>query len=141
MYVDFINETDVCIEENVFSEIFGWFVEDNLLRPTDTCCVKLSNNSDVQLYNEKYRGSNECTDVLSFPCDFVEIPFVGDIIINIDEAYKQKGDNSLDATIFMLFIHGLLHLSGMEHTSHQQKKHMDSYEIKYADKYRVTFNC
>ncbi len=65
-----------------------------------------------------YRGKNKATDVLSFPTP-AEIAAVhaGDLAISLDTAARQAAvfGHSLDIEIRVLLLHGLLHLSGLDH--------------------------
>ncbi len=58
--------------------------------------------------NSKYRGKNRPTNVLSFPLD----KKTGEIFITPKLAGKEVG---------FLFIHGLLHLKGMRHSSTMER--------------------
>ena len=131
-YVDILNESKVIINLDLFNSIFTWMKEDNIFALEDTCCLKLSENSEIQDMNNKYRGSNKMTDVLSFPCEIKNIPFKGDIIINTVVADSQKGPRSLEKEIAILFIHGLLHLGGFNHTNKKEQLRMQMYEEKYC---------
>ncbi|MFZ2522484.1 MAG: rRNA maturation RNase YbeY [Minisyncoccia bacterium] len=80
--------------------------------------------------NLKYRGKNKETNVLSFPLSKKE----GEIFINLKLADKQKktfGRNLNDFVTF-LFIHGIMHLKGMQHSSKMEKA-----EEKIRRKFRI----
>ena len=130
--IDFINESNVTINLELLNSIFSWMKEDNIFALEDTCCLKLSENNEIQDMNNKYRGSNKMTDVLSFPCEIKNIPFKGDIIINTIVADSQKANRSLEKEIAILFIHGLLHLGGFNHTCKKEQLRMQSYEERYC---------
>jgi probable rRNA maturation factor len=134
MHIDLVNDTDVFIDLEGLNAIFGWFIEDNIFLCTDTCCLKISGCNEIKEYNAKYRGENAITDVLTFPCDIQDVPFKGDIIININAAEKQRGNDSLEMEIARLFIHGLLHLAGMDHLSAKQKDEMRTHEDRYINR-------
>ncbi|MDN5353712.1 MAG: putative rRNA maturation factor [Candidatus Cloacimonadota bacterium] len=93
--------------------------------------IVICNDHQMQYYNRKYRGKNSSTDVLSFPMDIAEIPVLGDIVIDIEAADRQKGENSIKIELQRLFLHGLLHLLGYDHLSKQQEKIMKDKEIRY----------
>lgn len=63
--------------------------------------------------NNTYRGKNNPTNVLSFPLSKTE----GEIFLNLHKARKElkKFDEKFPNFVGFLFIHGLLHLKGMEH--------------------------
>ena len=131
--IEIINETVTEINADILQTIFDWMKADSVFQASDTCCLKISNNNEIRAFNSKYRGKNSLTDVLTFPCEFKNIPFKGDIIIDIAEADKQKGNHSLEKEICELFIHGLLHLAGMDHISKKQQTQMSLFEEKYKE--------
>ncbi|MBX4181622.1 rRNA maturation RNase YbeY [Candidatus Parcubacteria bacterium] len=63
--------------------------------------------------NYQYRGKDKPTNVLSFPIS----PNSGEIFIDLKTAEKEYKNFGLSFQKFVgyLFIHGLLHLKGMEH--------------------------
>ena len=80
----------------------------------------ISDNRMKQL-NEIFRGKSSTTDVLSFPHEPDEFDpekgNLGDIVISVEQAQKQAGENglTLDEEIKQLMLHGLLHLCGYDH--------------------------
>ena len=95
--------------------------------------ILLCDDPTIAGFNQSYRGMDGPTDVLSFPQveTAAEIPahgdFVaGDIIISMDSArsnaeYFKVG---LDEEFKRLVIHGLLHLSGLDHASNDTSEPM-----------------
>ncbi len=96
--------------------------------------------------NEKYRGINEPTDVLTFSLQegIVKSPDVdgnkllGDIIISTETAQRQAHilNHSIGKEIIILLIHGLLHLIGYNHERERDNKIMRKREdelIKIID--------
>ncbi|MEJ5183757.1 MAG: rRNA maturation RNase YbeY [Rectinemataceae bacterium] len=77
----------------------------------------------IQQLNRDYRGIDAPTDVLSFSLDASEPGLdttwyvAGDIIISIPAVYRNAEDFGVDADeeLRRLIVHGLLHLSGMDH--------------------------
>ena len=96
--------------------------------------------------NRIYRGSDQDTDVLSFSSDFTDAngskddnhPLRGDIVVDINQADKQKDFNSLNLELQKLVIHGMLHLLGYDHIKKQDKDIMEQKESYYYDKLRGT---
>lgn len=76
--------------------------------------------------NNRFRGLDKPTDVLSFPqyTDKAQISaaappvMLGDIIISLETAERQAYEycHSLKRELGFLFVHGLLHLLGYDHT-------------------------
>lgn len=77
----------------------------------------LTDNSEIQQINAEYRGIDKATDVLSFPSEPFPFAPLGSIIISVDKVHevaKELGHRE-DDEFALLFIHGLLHLLGMDH--------------------------
>lgn len=95
--------------------------------------------------NRDYRGKDKPTDVLSFsylePGDEVpsesEDKAVGDIYISIDRAGEQAEavGHSLDREVFILAVHGMLHLLGYDHSDDKESITMRNKEIEIIDKF------
>lgn len=70
--------------------------------------------------NFKYRGKNETTNILSFPLSKTS----GEITIDPLKVKKDAPLFNMNYTQFFkyLFIHGLLHLKGFEHSSTMEKE-------------------
>lgn len=70
--------------------------------------------------NNKYRNKDKETNVLSFPLDKNS----GEIYLNLNLIEKQvkNFDRKYTNLVAYLFIHGLLHLKGMDHGSTMEKK-------------------
>lgn len=80
--------------------------------------VLLSGDATLRRLNRQYRGKNKATDVLSFP-SAPELAGVhaGDLAISLETAARQAEDHGHDlrTEVRVLLLHGLLHLSGMDH--------------------------
>ncbi len=89
--------------------------------------------------NRRWRGKRGTTDVLSFPNQ--EESFeksdhrqLGDIVISVEQAARQAKENKLDLNdeIAQLILHGLLHLSGYDHSTDNGE--MDRLELRLRKK-------
>ncbi|MDP1785570.1 MAG: rRNA maturation RNase YbeY [Sulfuricurvum sp.] len=77
----------------------------------------LTSNDEIANINQEFRGIDKPTDVLSFPNDPFPGAPLGTIIISVDkvdEVAKVLGHTQNDE-LSLLFIHGMLHLLGMDH--------------------------
>ena len=98
-------------------------------------------DADIRQLNKEFRNVDNATDVLSFPQNSEEDPFIpekivlGDIAISLDKAKRQAKEHSLafNEEIILLLIHGILHLLGYDHEISEQE------EIKMRDKTRELF--
>lgn len=97
----------------------------------------LTDNTEIQSLNQRYRGKNNPTNVLSFPTDnkfngkkIFYSEYLGDIVLS----YSKILEESLNAGILMknhcthLFIHGVLHLLGYDHMNTREALIMESKE-------------
>jgi probable rRNA maturation factor len=69
----------------------------------------------IRRYNNRYRGVDKPTDVLSFSGDRL---YLGDILISSETAYNQALNSrtlSFERNLQRLILHGLLHLMGYDH--------------------------
>jgi probable rRNA maturation factor len=82
--------------------------------------VLLTTDAGIRGLNRRFRGKNKATDVLSFPADaeFAKATGVaGDLAISVETAARQAAEQGhrLSVELRVLMLHGLLHLSGMDH--------------------------
>ncbi len=119
--------------QKLFEEIFCLVSEKEGLSEDSSLSLTIVDSDEMRGLNGRYRGLFKSTDVLSFPCELDFVPFLGDIIIDIYTADRQKGINSLSEELQILFLHGLLHLLGYDHLSVKQKKEMEDKEKYYIN--------
>ncbi len=86
-------------------------------------------DSFIQELNSLYRGKNEATDVLSFPQGLERTGnkiYAGDIVISVDsvQANARQFDVAIDEELKRVIIHGILHLSGMDHETNDVEEPM-----------------
>ena len=102
--------------------------------------VLFTDDKFIRLLNNKYRGIDKPTDVLSFSLQegAVKSPEVesdkllGDIIISLETAQRQADtlNHSVEKELTVLMIHGLLHLTGYDHEEDKDYKIMREKEIE-----------
>ncbi len=80
--------------------------------------VLLADDKTLRRLNRDFRGKDKATDVLSFPAaeEFAG-EHAGDLAISLDTAARQAKEHGhgLRDEVRVLLLHGLLHLSGMDH--------------------------
>lgn len=91
----------------------------------------LTADSEIQTLNRDWRGKDKPTDVLSFPADPLDAPFLGDIAVSLgvtatDATARGIG---LNQHLSHLLIHGLLHLLGHDHKDDTEAAEMEALEI------------
>ena len=84
----------------------------------------------IQDLNRTWRAKDRPTDVLSFPANPLDRPFIGDIalgwgITSQDAAAQGK---ALDQHVAHLIIHGVLHLLGHDHLNDTEAEEMERLE-------------
>ena len=80
--------------------------------------VLLADDSTLQQLNRAFRGKNKPTDVLSFPTpDEISQTHAGDLAVSLETAARQAAayGHDLRDEVRILLLHGLLHLSGLDH--------------------------
>jgi len=84
--------------------------------------VLLTGDEVIRGLNERYRGRNLPTDVLSFPqAEGRRTPgharVAGDIVISVETLRRNAAERGIDEReeLTRLVVHGVLHLDGMDH--------------------------
>ena len=80
--------------------------------------VLLTTDATLRRLNRDFRGKNKPTDVLSFPApEEISQTHAGDLAISLETAARQAAvyGHDLRDEVRILLLHGLLHLSGLDH--------------------------
>ena len=79
--------------------------------------VLLADDAALRRLNKTFRGKNKSTDVLSFPAADNDQHIAGDLAISLETATRQAATygHSLRDEVRTLLLHGVLHLSGLDH--------------------------
>lgn len=98
--------------------------------------ILLTGDEKLAELNSDWRGKSGPTDVLSFPADPEEQPFIGDIAVAFGVAQKDSAASgkSLGAHLTHLLIHGTLHLLGHDHETEEEAKIMETLERDVMEK-------
>ena len=77
--------------------------------------LTIINATEIESLNSTYRSKKVPTDILSFPLN----ENAGEIFLCLPEAKKEsiKFNRDFDNFVAFLFIHGLMHLKGFDHSS------------------------
>lgn len=122
------------------------------LREDTEVSVTLMTNDAIQKINEKYRGVDRPTDVISFamhdddaddlivmaPEMAAELPLnLGDIMISVDKVDEQAAflNHSRERELGYLVVHGFLHLNGYDHMQPADETEMFALQRKILDAY------
>jgi probable rRNA maturation factor len=87
----------------------------------DPVNVLVTSGQELRSLNQRFRGKDKITDVLSFPAPHVEWrqakPLAGEVAISADVARENASrlGHSVAEEIKVLVLHGILHLAGFDH--------------------------
>jgi probable rRNA maturation factor len=121
MSFEFQNNTKSSLPQR---ELFFVKIKEEILKKDYDLSFVLVGDKKSKELNLKYRNGNYIPNVLSFPID----KNAGEIFINPNQAKKEctKFEMTYKNFLVYLFIHGCLHLKGLDHG-----KKMDTLEAKY----------
>jgi probable rRNA maturation factor len=91
-----------------------------LVRLRNTVNVLITSSGELRSLNQRFRGANNATDVLSFPAPLVSRQakrVAGDVAISADIARENASrlGHSVADEVKILVLHGMLHLAGYDH--------------------------
>ena len=123
----FINAEDIPLPSwTKAAERFIKKVLDKLEKKNWEVSVLFCNNRFIKTLNAQYRNKDEPTDVLSFSADGNIAGgngryIAGDIVISLDAVEENAGffKVSSDEELRRLLVHGILHLSGLDHDTNK----------------------
>ena len=92
----------------------------------------LTDDDEMHTLNRDWRGKDKPTDVLSFPADEMDAPFLGDIAVGLGVSRGDAATRGIKLTDHLshLVIHGYLHLLGYDHMTEEEAREMEALEIK-----------
>ncbi len=106
-------------------------IKNDILGKTYQLSLVFVGATRAKVLNETHRGKTYVPNVLSFPLDAT----TGEIVIAPSVAKKEAArfGKTYEGYVGFLFIHGCLHLKGLDHGAT-----MDKAEVKYCTKYHLT---
>ena len=124
------------------------FVLEREGKPINTeVSISFVNDTAMAELNERFRGMEGPTDVLSFECDGVDddlsamtlaedpVYELGDVVIAPDVASRQTREfgTTFEEEISLLLVHGLLHLCGYDHIEDDEAEVMEKREAEILE--------
>lgn len=105
-------------------------IKNEIMGKNYTLSVVFVGEKKIRELNKKYRNKDKSTDILSFQVT----ENVGEIFLNQKNAEKKAKifGRKINNFLKFLFVHGLIHLKGMEHGSK-----MDKEEEKFRKKFNI----
>lgn len=100
------------------------------LKGTVPVSVAFVDEREIRRLNKQYRGKDKVTDVLSFGAEKPDGS--GEILICYAQARRQAKElrHSAREEILFLLVHGLLHLSGLDHETPTDAERMFPLQAK-----------
>jgi len=105
--------------------------------------ILLSSDSVITELNQRYRGVNGPTNVLSFPTGLSEIDYgsavprlLGDIVVSFDAVVSEAKTARIttQAHLAHMLVHGALHLLGFDHQRREEARVMERLEVQTLEK-------
>jgi len=116
--------------------LFGRWVETALQGTSEAeLTLRLVDRDESRKLNQRYRGKDQPTNVLSFPAELppdLGIPLLGDIVLCAPLVGEESAaqNKSLSAHWAHLVIHGVLHLLGHDHQGEREAVEMEATEVE-----------
>ena len=106
------------------------------LRMPRVVAVRVTDSRAVRTLNQRFRGEDVATDVLSFNTDFDGLrrpdgsADLGEIVIALPVAARGARERavSLSEELALLTVHGTLHLLGFDHEEAEEEQEMKQLE-------------
>jgi len=97
--------------------------------------VLLTDGPGIMAYNRQFKGKADPTDVLAFHGEGEDEggrPCLGDLVISVEQAVEQAPEygNSPREELQVLLIHGVLHLTGMDHETDDGTMEAREHELR-----------
>lgn len=93
--------------------------------------IVITSDEAVRVLNQRYRGVDSATDVLSFPAaplpeSLEDGHYYGDLVIAHPYTSRQASQlgHALDESLCLLVVHGTLHLLGFDHDRPETRAEM-----------------
>ena len=118
------------------------------------CCVLACDNRQIKQLNNKFRGKNCPTNVLSFPASLENYETkntltpgeannfheLGDIAIAFDICKKEatKSKVKFEHHVYHLIVHSVLHLLGFDHEEEENATKMEKIEVQVLAKLGIS---
>jgi probable rRNA maturation factor len=130
MTIEVINTSGQLVPATEINSLLTFALLELALNPECEVNVSFVDDNSMTELHIKWMDEPGTTDVLSFPMDMPETPgeavTLGDIVISpvvAAEQAKAQG-HSIEHEIYVLAVHGLLHIIGYDHADKAEEKVM-----------------
>jgi probable rRNA maturation factor len=94
--------------------------------------LRIVDEAESHELNQRYRGKDKSTNVLSFPYDgdMLDVPVLGDIVICAPVVQREADQQGKDPRAHWahMVVHGCLHLLGYDHVQESEAEVMEAKE-------------
>ena len=143
MTVELVNRSGALVPEKEMHSLLNFGIEYMELNPECEISLTFVDVNEMEELHIKWMDEPGPTDVLSFPMDMPEskgeVVTLGDIVIAPAVAAKQAQDagHSVEAEIYILATHGLLHILGYDHADPDEEKVMFALQEKIVKEWSL----
>ncbi|WP_198147390.1 rRNA maturation RNase YbeY [Gilvimarinus polysaccharolyticus] len=129
--VDIQVDTEVVpSDEDVHRWITAALRDEREVAEVSVCIVDAATSADL---NNRYRGKNYPTNVLSFPADLppeLNLPLLGDLVVCAEVVAREAAEQGKQAQAHWahMLVHGTLHLLGYDHIDDLEAEAMEALE-------------
>jgi len=135
MSIDVLNESELALDEMELVACARYVMGEMKVHPQADLCVKLVDESVMEVLHRQWMDLPGPTDVMSFPMDELrpgrdgQEPsdgVLGDIVLCPSVAARQaiEAGHATEEELLLLLTHGILHLLGYDHAEPEAKREM-----------------
>jgi probable rRNA maturation factor len=135
MSIDVLNESDFCLDEMELIACAKYVMAEMKVHPRADLCLKLVDESAMEVLHVQWMDLSGPTDVMSFPMDELrpgrdgQEPaegVLGDIVLCPSVAARQAigAGHATEEEVLLLLTHGILHLLGYDHGEPDAEREM-----------------
>jgi len=144
MGIEIANNSGMNCDEDQIVSVAAFALEKMGIHPNSDLSITLVDEVEITKLHVQWMDLPGPTDVLSFPMDEMK-PYsasdgpgiVGDIVICPQFAEKQAINHSVADEIFLLTVHGVLHLLGFDHVAPEEHKTMFALQERTLAEWRI----
>jgi len=133
--IDVLNETEFSLDEMELVACATYVMGEMKVHPRADLCLKLVDESAMEVLHVQWMDLPGPTDVMSFPMDELrpgrdgQEPadgVLGDIVLcpSVAERQAVKAGHATEEELLLLLTHGILHLLGFDHAEPDAKREM-----------------
>lgn len=130
--IELLNLSETDIDEEAIQNT-ARFVLNTESKEIPELSIVFVDEKTITEVNQKYRGKNETTDVLSFNLTEDTFPKAIAQIVICPRVVKKRAQEPLERELKRVLIHGLLHILGHDHHKEQEAQEMREKENYYLN--------